>query len=283
MKRDVEVIRGMPIAEYLAIPAASSSALRLLGTRSPAHLQADREQPREETAALTIGTAAHVAILEPDLFGQYFAVGPVDDRRTKDWKAFATECSEAKIGALRPMDMALVDAMRTSVRAHPAARKLLDLATERELTIVWVDEGSQVVCKARIDLLVPEIGATVELKTAFDAGRTGFEKAIWNHGYYTQGAWYIGAANRIADRPCDFANHAIIALEKDPPYATNAFLVRDEAIQAGRDQLDRWLRRYAECEQSGTWPCESAEYSTQFMDITLPPWAQRSIEERTAA
>jgi hypothetical protein len=276
--RDVEIIRGMPIADYLAIPAASASALHMLGTKSPAHLKAQREQPREQTDALTLGTAAHVAILEPGLFASHFAVGPVDDRRVKDWKAFAAECADAGIGALRPMDMAVIDAMKASVMAHEAARYLLDRACDAELTVTWIDATTQVVCKARIDALVPEAAATVELKTAFDAGRSGFERAIWNHGYYTQGAWYIGAANRIPERSVEYVNHAIIALEKEPPYAVNAFLVRDEAIQAGRERLDRWLKRYAECEAAGEWPCESAEYSPRFMDITLPPWAEKKLE-----
>ncbi len=60
------VIHPVPAADYFALPALSISRLKEL-RRSPLHYRYLAEHPKE-SAAMTLGTAAHCATLEPERF-----------------------------------------------------------------------------------------------------------------------------------------------------------------------------------------------------------------------
>lgn len=66
---------GIPNAEYHGGPGISKSGLDLIH-RSPMHYKAvvDAENDNQPTAAQRIGTAAHCAILEPDVFVQEYCL-----------------------------------------------------------------------------------------------------------------------------------------------------------------------------------------------------------------
>ena len=75
----------MTNAEYHANPAIGSSMLKAFD-RSPRHcwqlyFDPDRETP-EPSKAFLLGSAIHAATLEPETFGERYAVAPVCDRRT---------------------------------------------------------------------------------------------------------------------------------------------------------------------------------------------------------
>ena len=76
----------LPIEEYLAIPAMSSSGLQQF-RRSPAHYHWSRANPVAETDAMRFGTAVHTAILEPGLFdATYVTMGHRLRRHAEEWK-----------------------------------------------------------------------------------------------------------------------------------------------------------------------------------------------------
>lgn len=274
------IVTDMTEREYLSLERCSHSRLRTLGTKSPAHLRAELDEPSEPTDSQILGTATHYAVLQPDVFDERVIEGPCHDRRAKAWIAAASDTPARSI-LLRPKDYDAALYMRDAVYAHEAARSLLDRATARELTVLW-DHDEGVACKARIDLLVPELAMTVELKTAHSAARSVFERALFNFAYYSQGAWYMDAINAVQSE-VRYLNHAIIAVEPEAPYAVNAFLPGEDVIQLGRQELRPWVRIYADCIRTGVWPTESHEYSQMFRDISLPPWGAQKIEERTVA
>ena len=50
---------------YEDVPGVNISTLKELWSKSPLHYRYRLEHPREETPALTLGIATHMAILEP--------------------------------------------------------------------------------------------------------------------------------------------------------------------------------------------------------------------------
>lgn len=79
--------------------SASSSFLKTLDRRSPAHAQAERLAPRKETPALVMGKAADCRTLEPDAYTVRYVVLPKLDRHTTAGKTAYTEFVEAHPGA----------------------------------------------------------------------------------------------------------------------------------------------------------------------------------------
>ena len=81
--------------EYDQIPAVRRSALWEI-RKSPAHYKWAVENPSEDTPALKMGRAIHMAVLQPEEFPDTYAVMPDGiDRRTKEGKAaWAAWCEE---------------------------------------------------------------------------------------------------------------------------------------------------------------------------------------------
>jgi hypothetical protein len=166
--------------------------------------------------------------------------------------------------------------MRDAVNRHASASRLLSGAGDVELSLVWEQDGLDVLCKGRLDRLSPGIagGAIVDIKTTRDASPREFERAIFTHGYHRQAAFYLDGA-RAHGIP---AKHfVIIAVEKEPPYAVAVYRVSEGAIDAGQEQLRVLLAKYAECEQKDEWPA----YPDVVRDIALPDWAWKQIDEET--
>ena len=90
---------------------------------------------------MRLGTAFHVATLEPSSFAENWARGSELGGRTKEGKAAKAELEEqfASDRILKPDDYDTVCAMRDSVLTHPAAGELLQ-GVETEVAAFWVDE-----------------------------------------------------------------------------------------------------------------------------------------------
>lgn len=282
--------------QYFALPYASNSRLTLL-KRSPAHMKADMEQPRQETEALFLGTAIHSAVLQPDEFARrYIVSGPCEallksgdrkgepcgnnggSRHAGAWfcgKHAPDTAPDAAI-ALSPKQWDTCIGVRSSMYAHAKLRRMLLARGRAELTVIWDDRETGVRCKARVDRLVEDFdGVVLDLKSTTDARPEEFERTIFTRGYYRQlGLYQDGlAAHGIAMK------HLVIAAcEKEAPFAVAGFRLSDGAADAGRDELRRLLRLYAECQQTGTWPA----YAANIHELSLPAWAWTKLEAEAA-
>jgi len=276
------VYDDVPAHEYHQWDAASNSRLKILRDKSPAHLRYELDNPSEQTPAMMLGEAIHMAVLETDLFTERYdtpsqcqATKKGDGERCRStgsvriegrWycgvrgHAPEGEAEEAARGIYR------------SVANHPAGGVLIGGPTER--SIVWDDEGTGVRCKARIDVMPDGIATIGDLKTTRDASPERFTKAVYEYGYYMQAAMYLEGAKTLG---LDAEWFTIIAAEKEPPYAVAVYRVRDDAIYAGSEEIRPLLETWAECEATGNWP----GYPTEAVDISLPPWSWKKIDERT--
>lgn len=286
-----------PMDDYHDWDAASHSRLSRL-IRSPAHLKAYLEEPPSETPALRFGRAAHTAVLEPDRFASAYKVlgqcsGQKKDGNRCGKRASVLRSSVAYCGTHDPApgeameggveilgdeEMERVRAMQEVVHAHPAAKGLLTGSGEAELSMLWEDEATGVLCKARWDRHSPDVagGAIVDYKTTQDASPAAFEKAIFNYGYFRQGAMYLMGARA---RKLPARHFVIIAQEKDPPYAVAVYRLTEGTLDGGREIIESLLRRYAECRESGEYP----GYPPEVQDISIPRWGWSQLDEQKAA
>lgn len=257
---------------YHRWPYASQSILKIIRDKSPAHAKEQMDNPTPPTPALKLGTAVHTAVLQPDLFPKDYVVAPKVDRRTKAgkeaWTAFEQDHPFATILTADEYQQCM--AMRDSVAAHPIASKLLE--GNAEISAVWKDAATGVLCKGRFDDIAHGVGAVVDVKTTLDASPRVFMKAIWNYAYFRQAAMYLQGAQSLG---IDANFFTIIAIEKAPPYAVAVYHIKDEAIKAGADELKPLLETYARCQESGVWP----GYAHEAVEIDLPRWGYYQLAD----
>jgi hypothetical protein len=113
-----------------------------------------------------------------------------------------------------------------------------------ELTIVWNDERSGLLCKARVDYYKP--GHITDLKTAADA--SAFERAIANYDYDIQGAFYLDGARAAGLEAREFR---LCAVESEQPHGCRAAPLGRRTIQDGRRRYRKALELIAEYKTTG--------------------------------
>lgn len=264
---------GVDALVYHGWGGASQSRLKMMRDHSPAHVRYEMDHPIQPTDSMRIGAAVHTCILEPDLFPALYVRGIEGDGRTKMIKeareALAAEHPNATI--LRPADFDLCLAVRDAVAAHPHTAHLLE--GERECSAVWLDEATGVLCRGRFDDIARGVGAITDLKTTKDASPFRFPGIIYQYGYHIQAAMYLRGAKALGIEADTFA---IVAVEKEPPYAVAVYQLAGAAIYDGTRELEPLLERWAECDASGIWP----GYPTDIVQLDLPSWAPKQITER---
>lgn len=247
--------------------------------RSAAHGRWYMTHPPAPTAAMELGTAVHLAVLEPDRFADECIVAPKIDRRTKEGKAewSAFEASANGKTVLTAEDFARCQAMRDAVWAHPTAAAMLSGPGHFEVGALWTDPATEQPCKTLIDRMGAHDGWTwcIDLKKTKDASKREFAKSVARYHYHAQAAMILDGCAAIAPRERKFA---WIAVEDEPPYGVAVYEPTLPVEAAGRELWRRWLDRYVEAKRTETWKSYPAGVST----MELPRWAYYADEEEVA-
>lgn len=262
---------NMPEAEYRAIPAVNASALKH-GRRSLAHMRHAMMNPSEPSPAMAMGTAVHMAILEPERFVFEYAIcDRAVDRRSRHWAEFCSIACDGpggKIPLTKP-DGDAVYAMVAAVQAHPDAAPLLAAPGQCEYVAVWQDADTGLACKARLDKYVPGAIA-LDIKTTRNASPETFERDVYTLGYWQQVAWYREGFERASGKPTPFT---IIAVENEPPHCVAVYSLDDDTLARGVAENHSILKRYAEALKTGTFP--GYPHPSGPIEIGMPDWAKK--------
>lgn len=253
----------VPADVYHARPGISVSRLKEL-KHSPLKYRYRLDHPTT-SAPMTLGTAAHCAVLEPERFEQEFAVwrrlsenGNACPRKGQYWDAFVLENAGKTI--ITQDEYALAMAMQKAVRADPIAMKYLAFG-EPEVTM---QHGNR---RGRADWITKMEGRPflVGLKTARDCRAMIFGSAAAKLGYPMQWAWYFDLYTALTGNEPEVIE---IVVESAPPHAVATYIINEDIILQGRDEYEKLLEVLARCEATGEWPgpteCEQV--------LTLPSW-----------
>lgn len=261
-------LHRLPDAEYFAIDLPSSSGTKTLLTGTNAHLAAERETPREENEAFTLGAYLHALLLDPESIATNFiALGDID-RRTKEGKAeWESAQRRAGLSGARIITRPLVQqatAMAQAVRENPAAAQLLNTLTEREITIIGEIGGRP--AKAKVDGIVRLAGACIvlDVKTTDSAAPRDFAASAAKFGYFHQAAFYRRLVEQNVSVMDDFV---ILAVEKKAPYLTAVYRVPFHAIETADRRIDELVERWwqvAEGDRTG--------YALTIQELEPPRW-----------
>lgn len=264
---------GVDALVYHRWTGASQSRLKVLRDHTPAHLRYQMDHPEQPTDAMRLGAAIHTCVLEPDKFTALYLRNVEGDGRTKAIKEQREElrATHPRHHILKPEDYDTCLAIRDAVASHPHTRHLLE--GERECSAAWNDPETGVLCRGRFDDIARGIGAITDLKSCADASPLRFPSAIYNLGYHIQAAMYLRGAKALGINADTFA---IVAVEKEPPYAVAVYQLAGAAIYDGERELDALLELWARCEATGEWP----SYPVDVTLLDLPTWAPNQITAR---
>ena len=258
----------MSNSDYHAEPAISKSDLDLIA-QSPLHYATAKAVPREQTPAMLLGSVTHKLVLEPEEFGDEYAVAPVVNKRTKLGKeAWAQFCAEACGKAVIDAELySTAKVIADNVRRHPVASKLLQ-GGQAELSYFWERDGIR--CKCRPDYLRTDIKTAVDFKTTQCSAPDKFTKSAYDYRYHVQAAWYLDGL-----RACgvDVEHFIFIAVETKEPYTVMCYAADDLMIQLGRMTASADFETYKNAVVTENW--HGYEEIPEIHSLSLPDWVAR--------
>jgi hypothetical protein len=261
-KPEPGVYKGVSFADYLAWDAVSNSRLNL-ARRSLLHYK--ESVFSEPSDAMRLGSFVHCGVLEPEAVALRYIVMPDFTRHaenvTKGGKpsTSSTDWSDAKCAEFKRVnsDKEVIDkdtyrtllGINRAIAKNKRAAEWLSEPGDSEVSIVWVDDETGLLCKARIDWLPQSRNAITDLKTGRDI--QAFPKSIANFGYHRQAAHYTDGLAALHGELVPFR---IIAVEPTPPYGVRSAPMNEDTIDIGRSEVRQALRAIAGAYESGEWP-----------------------------
>jgi hypothetical protein len=254
----------LPAEVYHALPGISITRLKELQV-SGLHYQY-RLMHGKETTALTLGTAAHCAVLEPERFAHEFAAwsrradnGNLCPRKGQYWDAFVARNAGKTIITEDDMNTALT--LANAVRGDPVAMRYL-ASGDAEVSMQWqlrveslaLGRSVSVNCRGRADWLTRIDGEhyLVGLKTATARNfpSMAFSWAAYRLGYHMQWAFYQDGYKTLTGvRP----KVKEIVVESTAPHDVVVYDITDDVLEKGREDYEALLRTLVDCESRDEW------------------------------
>lgn len=242
------IIADMPEDEYHAHHAISQSGIWLAYTQSWEHY---RKRKIEKTNKMTLGSAVHIAVLQPNLFESSVKKGP-EDRRGNKWKDLVEECETYGGIPLTSGDYEKCLWMRDNAHKNRKVRLLTGDGCLVEHSAFWTDPETGVECRGRVDIHNVNIGINADLKTSASGMLAAWEASMTDYGYHLQEGMY-GEGWELAGGVPVIGN-LFIVVENEWPHCVAIFEAVPAAIEEGRAVIRRVLREYKECLRTDIWP-----------------------------
>jgi len=226
----------------------SKSGLDLIN-KSPLHywhryLNPEREE--QTTPALEFGSAFHLALTEPHVYADRYAVFN-GDRRTNAGKQAYQELLDAGRQIIKQDDADTIAAMCEAVRRYPRLVEALEHG-QHEQVYTWTDSTTKAPCKMRLDTLHNNV--VFDWKTTEDASAGAFKHSIRKYRYHVQNAFYM---HGLAENGIHIDAFYFVAIEKSAPYGVGIYELPVEAINEGMRAYEANLKTYMQCRQTNKW------------------------------
>ena len=259
------IIPNQPESDYHAHPAISKSGLWKLYTETPFHFRNRLVTPSK---AMDLGSAVHMAVLEPERFETECMRGP-EDRRGNKWKDAAQYCDAYGKLLVTGPDYDKARYMRDAALTVPTVRALTSGGQQVEHSAYWVDPETGVECRGRLDIYHPDLSMGGDLKTTADASREKWSKSAADYGYHVQEAMYSEGWELAGGGKMDA--FVFILIESEFPFATAVYELVPSAVMEGRAVMRKALHQYRDCFAANHWP----SYPQEIQQLDIPRWGYK--------
>ncbi len=253
---------------YHAGPGHSASGLKK-AQLSMAHYQNYKKRKQKKAnAAQNLGTAVHMAVLEPHLFKIGVGITVVENLRTKAGKFEKEEAEKAGRLVLNMNQFFKAEKMSQAVMQHPLARNLFSKGTA-EVSCFAEDPTTGLLMKCRPDYLHDD-GVIVDLKTfGEDLEDWSLQWQIYRMKYHWQAAWYSDVVSEVFKKQITEFNHVFVETPDDVNndyVGVRVIALNDASLDKARDEYGPVLQNIAQAEELDSWP----GYSAEAADLSLP-------------
>lgn len=302
---------GLPMSEYLAIPALSAGIACTLVDRCPraawfdsylnpigvAPAELTDTPPREDddTEASDRGSVAHSVLLERSLD----LVAVIDPRLyptestgniPKGWTNGAIKAARdaarasgripmlaAKFAKLRSM-VNVADSFLASLEiSQPAVHEMFlpSGGAATELTMVWRDEEYDVLCKMRSDKINRQRDVVVDYKTTgASVSPDEIGRFMAANGNYVSAAWYRRGLRALCG--VEDIEYLFLCQEVKAPYLCSLMGTGPAEFAYGERKVVAALQTWSECLALNRWP----GYPATVCYAELPAWEAAKWEEK---
>lgn len=274
-KSDVAVAEHRPMshADYHAEREHDSSSSLRLFEESPARYYhtriTGRIPPKKETDEMRLGTATHIAILEPERIHELLEIIPREvlsksgAKSGGKWDEYRAEFAHKVLVKQEEFDG--IRWQVESVWSNKQCRRILERTNLKEHSIFWTDKHGWAK-KCRMDAASELDGLLVDVKRT---GRTerDFWRCVQGFKYHAQASLYCeGFRQLFGIRP----NFHFLIVQDEPPYEARVRTLPIDALKLGHAENNETLTRLYKCRNEGA-PWESEGYS-EVRDVELPPF-----------
>jgi hypothetical protein len=282
------MIRNLSMEAYQALPALSAGGIITLSEQCPALYWAQSPfnpgaLPRKNSKEFDIGTAAHLAVLEPLAYADRVFLIPFDTyhkAEAREQRDFAYQNNQIP---LKPAEAQIVADINCAIQRRSDIASLFR-GGRAEITVQWEMDG--VACKCRPDYVAEDY--ILDLKTVACAHPRAIAQAAMRDGWHVRDVWYREgiAANRVPELPPTRAvmepwwKYLFVCVEKVPPYLVEVYQLDQRARAWGEQIVRRGLTLFKTCHDAGRWP----SYHDHFpVTVSLPTYAEYALADREAA
>ena len=269
-----------PNAVYHANPAISHSKLNVFRKRPILFKRQYIDEVIKGSSGdhFTFGSAFHCAILEPELFGDSYAIQPDEIKRRAGsaWDSFVESSGGREI--LKFADYELIEKMTAQIAGNPYAMDLISShGAVRESTFRTGKNIDGISLQCRPDVYNPNgcdfsagIPYIADVKTVESYEK--FERQFYDFGYYRQSPFYRDVISGVnaAIVPQRFF---YIVVEKSEPFGCSVLEVDGLAMSEGTKEVAEDLAKFAKCLRENEWPNLPAHGH-----IGLPEWLLRRMD-----
>lgn len=220
--------------------------------RSPKHMKYEMENRKDPSEVMKLGTAYHVATLQPNEWDNEIIVLPLTfnarykaDRELKE--SLQEENPHKTIITAEQEEKAQIMAYNT--RTHPQVQPLL---AEGEAELSYFTTLHDIPVKCRVDWLPKNFKGIVDLKSVADAREPAFARQVYNLRYYQGAAFYLRILQGIYD-DFNLIDFVWVACENDGVHDVIVHIPEEETLDAGRMAFQQALETLSECLALNQW------------------------------
>lgn len=149
-------------------------------------------------------------------------------------------------GPQKVATMEVLKGVDASLQSHPKIGPVLE-TSRKEVSVVWIDEETGCICKARFDIWDGSILWDLKKCRSID----GFQWQIKDLGYMIQAGFYYDGA---LSNNLPAVGFGFIPMEAFPPYQVACGYVEPEKLEAARMDARRLLGLVKESQMNDYWP-----------------------------